>query len=210
MKEVNGIWLPDHESHLEHYAKAGEYGRWTYQGHKLLEALNWVNGIELAIDVGGHCGLWSKELVKIFDNVVAFEPVADHRACYVKNVKADNYTLHPVALGDKEDFISIHTSIGSSGDSWVDGKGDIPVKLLDTYNLDPDFIKLDCEGFEYFALKGGEEMLKRSKPCVIVEQKPGRAKKFGLKDTQAVAYLESLGAKLRKEISGDFILSWED
>lgn len=169
-----------------------------------------MNGIELAIDVGGHCGLWSKELVKIFDNVVAFEPVADHRACYVKNVKADNYTLHPVALGDKEDSISIHTSIGSSGDSWVDGKGDIPVKLLDTYNLNPDFIKLDCEGFEYFALKGGEEMLKRSRPCVIVEQKPGRAKKFGLKDTQAVTYLESLGAKLRKEISGDFILSWED
>jgi FkbM family methyltransferase len=152
--------------------------------------------------------LWSKELTTLFDEVVAFEPVQEHRDCYVLNVKG-NYTLHPCALGEKEDMISIHTSQGSSGDSWVEGKGDIPVKLLDTFNLNPDFIKLDCEGYEYFALKGGEEMLKRCKPCVIVEQKPGRAQKFGLEETQAVTYLQSLGAKLRKEISGDFILSWD-
>lgn len=209
MKEVNGIWLPDHEEHLEQYAKQGEYGRWTYQGHKLLAALEYVKGIKLAVDVGGHCGLWSKELVKIFDEVVAFEPVQEHRDCYQKNVNG-NYKLHPVALGMEKASISIRTSNGSSGDSWVDGKGDIPVELLDDYNLNPDFIKLDCEGYEYFALKGGEEMLKRAQPCVIVEQKPGRAQKFGLKETQAVTYLESLGAKLRKEISGDFILSWDD
>lgn len=210
MKELNGIWVPDHEVHLELYAKQGEYGKWTYQGHKLLAALEYVKGLGLAIDVGGHCGLWSKELVKIFDNVAAFEPVAEHRECYVKNVKTNNYALHPVALGDKEEFISIHTNLGSSGDSWVEGKGDIPVKLLDDYNLTPDFIKLDCEGYEYFALKGGEEMLKRSHPCVIVEQKPGRAQKFGLHETQAVTYLQSLGAKLRKEMAGDYILSWDD
>jgi FkbM family methyltransferase len=208
MKNVNGIWLPDHEQHLELYARNGEYGRWTYQGHKLLAALDWVKGLNLAIDVGGHCGLWSKELVKIFDQVVAFEPVAEHRACFEKNVQG-NYVLHPVALGNEQGKVAIHTSNGSSGDSWVEGDGDIPVALLDSYNFNPDFIKLDCEGYEYFALKGGEEMLKRCKPCVIVEQKPGRAKKFGLKETQAVTYLESLGAKRRKEISGDYILSWD-
>lgn len=164
--------------------------------------------MDLAIDVGGHCGLWSKEMTRLFDRVVAFEPVQEHRECFVKNVQG-NYQLEPCALGEKEDLISIHTSKGSSGDSWVEGKGDIPVKLLDSFDLDPDFIKLDCEGYEYFALKGGEEMLKRCKPCVIVEQKPGRAQKFGLKETQAVTYLQSLGAKLRGEIAGDFILSWD-
>jgi FkbM family methyltransferase len=210
MKDVNGIWLPDHEQHLLEYAAKGDNGKWTYQLHKLLEAYKYSKGTTLAIDVGGHCGLWSKELVKLFDNVVAFEPVQEHRECYVKNVKANNYTLHPVALGEKEGTCSIHTSKGSSGDSWVDGTGDIPVKTLDSFNLDPDFIKLDCEGYEYFALKGGEEMLKRAKPCIIVEQKPGKAKNFGLKETQAVTYLLSLGAKLRGSIAGDYILSWDE
>lgn len=207
MKNVNGIWLPDHETHLELYAEKGEYGKWTYQEHKLIAALEHVKACRVAVDVGGHCGLWSKELIKIFDHVHAFEPVSEHRECYKLNV-TEGYTLHECALGEKEGSIKIHTSNGSSGDSWVDGEGDIPLKTLDSFNLqDVDFIKLDCEGYELFALKGGEEMLKRCHPVVIVEQKPGRAKKFGLKDTQAVDYLKSLGYKLQSEISGDFILT---
>jgi hypothetical protein len=52
--------------------------------------------------------------------------------------------------------------------------------------------------------------LKRCKPCVMVEQKPGRAEKFGLARTEAVTYLQSLGAVLRKEMSGDYLLTWDD
>jgi len=142
-----------------------------------------------------------------FKEVHAFEPVADHRACFEFN--APGVRLYPFALGEKDGTCSIHTSNGSSGDSWVDGDGDIQVRRLDDFDLNPDFIKLDCEGYELFALRGGEKMLKRCHPCVIVEQKPGRAQKFGLKETEAVTYLRSLGAELRCVISGDFILSWE-
>lgn len=206
MKEVNGIWLPDHEEHLLHYAAQGEKGKWTYQANKLVEALKHVKNTRLAVDVGGHCGLWSKELIKVFDRVVAFEPVEEHRECFVKNVQG-NYTLFPVALGDKPAFVNMHTTKGQSGDTWVQSDGDIPVCLLDQYALEGvDFIKLDCEGYELFALKGAEETIKRNHPVIIVEQKPGRGKKFGLKDTAAVAYLEGLGYKLKREMAGDYIL----
>ena len=209
MRNLNGIWLPDHETHLEHYAALGPYGKWTYQAHKMLAALEYSKGLACAIDVGGHCGLWSKELVKIFDHVIAFEPVAEHRECYRLNV-VGNYTLHECALGEKVGTCKIHTSHGSSGDSWVDGEGDIPLKTLDSFDIEHvDFMKLDCEGYELFALKGGESLINRCRPTIIVEQKPRRGKKFGLKDTAAVDYLQSLGAKLRKEISGDYILSWD-
>jgi hypothetical protein len=104
----------------------------------------------------------------------------------------------------------METAPSSSGDTRVAGEGDIPLERLDTFKLeDVDFIKLDCEGYELFALRGAEETLKRCRPCVIVEQKPGRGQRFGLAERGAVDYLQRLGAKLRKEMSGDFILSWD-
>ena len=207
MKLVNGIWLPKHEKHLVDYANHGQYGKWTYQAHKMIEALKYIKGCNMAIDVGGHCGLWSKELVKIFDHVHAFEPVEIHRACYVKNVPEGSYTLHACALGEEEGMVKIHTTEGSSGDSWVDGNGDIPMHRLDDMGLEGvDFIKIDCEGYELHVLRGAEKLLLRDKPVIIVEQKPGKGKIFGLGDTDAVTYLQSLGYELKKEMFGDYIL----
>lgn len=186
----------------------GPHGKWTYQLHKLQACLDYLKDIRVAIDIGGHCGLWAKELIKVFDRVEAFEPLAEHRECFVKNVPS-GYNLHACALGDKEGSVRIHTTHGSSGDSYVDGEGDIPLKTLDSFKIrHVGLIKIDCEGFELFALKGGVNTLLDSQPVVIVEQKPGKAQKFGIGETEAVDYLQSLGMKFRKEIAGDFILSW--
>ena len=225
MINYGGLYLPDGEKHLiEWMEKTGQTvaGKPAYQYHKLEAALKWVKAWRVAVDVGAHCGLWSMHLAKRFETVHGFEPVAAHRECWMRNVEGalgaitfpqagqKGPILYPIALGEHDGMIKIHTAADSSGDSWVDGEGDIPMKRLDDFDLqDVDFIKLDCEGYELFALRGGEEMLKRCHPCVIVEQKPGRAQKFGLAETGAVDYLQGLGAKLRKAISGDFILSWD-
>jgi FkbM family methyltransferase len=190
-------------------------GKLTYQYHKYQAALKWVKQFRGAIDVGAHCGLWSMHLVRDFGYVFAFEPVELHRECFALNVPTGDgvapHVLQAVALGQTSGSVSIHTADTSSGDSWVNGDGDIPLRMLDSYDLDYpiDFIKLDCEGYELFALRGGEVLLKVNRPCVLVEQKPGRAEKFGLPRTGAVDYLQSLGAKLRFEMSGDFCLSWD-
>lgn len=216
MKLHQGIWLPDGETHLTAWmTKAGEMvdGKGTYQIKKLRTAMGFTKKLRTAVDVGAHCGLWSMQLAKGFWQVQAFEPVAAHRECFRANtidLPGADITLHDCALGEREGFVSIRTAPTSSGDSWVDGAGDIPMKRLDSFELqDVDFIKLDCEGYELFALRGGEATLLRCKPCVIVEQKPGRAQKFGLPERGAVDYLQALGAKLRMEMSGDFILSWD-
>lgn len=222
MKQSHGWFFPDHEQHLpEWLGKSGvlKEGRFAYQWNKINAALSYVEkknpaGGRTAVDVGGHIGLWSYYLAHVFDQVHAFEPVAEHRACFELNTKDfTNITLHACALGAPETddaMVSIHTSKGSSGDSWVNGKGSIPIKRLDSFGLtNVDFIKLDCEGYELFALQGGQQLLLDNKPVVIVEQKPGRAQKFGLKETQAVDYLRALGATLKAEMSGDFILVWE-
>lgn len=226
MKQVQGIFLPASEVHMSDWIVARMKGhpeemvngRGTYQYHKLLAAMKWVRNFGVAVDVGAHCGMWSMHLAARFQRVYAFEPVALHRECFERNVAlvADPKAIVqmlPFALGDEEKLVAFHTTATSSGDSWVDdGPGDVQVKLLDNVLTDEkiDFIKLDCEGYELFALKGGEQLLRRSRPCIIVEQKPGRAQKYGLQQTEALDWLYGLGAELRREMSGDYILSWPD
>lgn len=204
MKNVKGIWLPDHEEHLLQYADKED---WTYQKHKLDAAMQYVRKQKaVAVDVGGHCGIWAKELCKVFKHVHSFEPVPEHRDCYGKNQKTANWTLYPYALGHAEGVCSINTTKGSSGDSWIVEGTDVEVRTLDSFDLAPDLIKIDCEGSELFVLMGSVRTIALHKPVIIVEQKPGHAKRFGLGDTDALPYLEKLGYRLKGVISGDYIL----
>lgn len=216
MKQAHGWHLPDHERHLIEWMNHAKNrrdivdGRVMYQGVKQRAAMSHVKAFRTAVDVGAHCGLWSFYLAKQFDAVHAFEPVAAHRECFMENVKAPNVQLYDVALGEKAGNVSIQTKTGSSGDSWVSGSGPIPLRTLDEFALDNvDFVKIDTEGHELFVLRGAEDTLKRCKPTIIVEQKPGRAQLHGLNERDAIPYLQSLGAVLRKEISGDFIFTWD-
>jgi len=213
MFQAQGWWFPDGEKHLpEWIAKNGVMlnGRNSYQGKKQVAAFHLCKSFRNAVDVGGHVGLWSFNIAHRFSLVDVFEPISAHRECFAKNVDLPNVRLHAVALGEQLANVGMFTAPSSSGDSTVSGEGDIPMRRLDEYNLqDVDFIKLDCEGYELYALRGGEETLKRWKPVVCVEQKPGKAQQFGLKEIGAVNYLQGLGAKLRLTMSGDFFLSWD-
>ena len=210
MIQHQGVWLPDGETHLTAWmTSSGEIveGKGTYQIRKLRAAVSYCQRFRVAVDVGGHCGLWSMQLVKRFGHVHAFEPVAAHRECFTRNVGRANFTLHAMALGEKDDSVAIHTAPTSSGDSWVSGPGEIPMRTLDSFELeDVDFVKLDTEGHELPILRGGVETLKRCRPVVIVEQKKGHAQRFGLGERDAVPFLESLGYRLAQEMSGDFIM----
>ena len=211
MIQHQGIYLPDGENHLQGWMTAnGEIvdGRGTYQIKKLRAAISYCTSFRGAIDVGAHVGTWSMQLAKRFAHVYAFEPMATHRECFALNVDAPNVTLYPVALGERAARVAMHTNPTSSGDTWVSGAGDVQMYALDSLELaEVDFVKLDCEGYELFALRGGEQMLKRWRPVVIVEQKPLRAQKFGLPETGAVDYLQGLGYTLAAEMAGDFIMT---
>ena len=133
-----------------------------------------------------------------------------HRDCFTKNVLAtrSNVTLHACALGSTEGSVSMTTEKSSSGDTRIAGEGDIPMKTLDSFNLnDVDLIKIDCEGYELFVIEGGIETIKRCRPAIIVEQKPGHGEAYGLSDTEAVSFLKDMGYKLVKEMAGDYILT---
>ncbi len=217
MKQELGWWFPDHEQHLQAWMRSPKgymvlNNRPSYQGKKQALALSFVmdraTQPRVAVDVGGHIGLWSYNLAHAFQQVHAFEPVAAHRECFVKNVDKPNVTLHACALGREEGSVSIHTAPTSTGDSWVKGGGGIPMVTLDSLGLtEVDFIKIDCEGYEENVLRGAVETIKRSRPVIIVEQKRDMATaRFGLEPLGAVKFLQGLGYKVAQEISGDYLM----
>ena len=218
MKFVHGWFFPDHEQHMpDHMASAKGYmklnGRMSYQGKKQVAAMAACKQFRHAVDIGGHVGTWSYYLAHKFEHVSAFEPVGAHRLCFEANVLTDEalaakVTLHDCALGKEEGSVSIHTSKGSSGDSYVDGTGSIPMHTLDSFGLgDVDLIKCDVEGGEYNIMLGAESTIKKWRPTVLVEQKRDHASsRFGSPPLGAVTLLESWGYRRVAEMSGDYLL----
>jgi len=216
-----GWWLPDGETHLQGWMlkmRQRSHGRLGYQLHKLEAALGHTAGRGLAVDIGGHVGLWSWPLCHAFDGVVAFEPLAAHRACYERNLAhMPNWRLYGCALGPGDAEVRVATRTpGSSGDSGVDPAGQegekVPQRRLDDFHLaGVDLVKLDCEGYELLVLQGAVDTLRRCRPTVIVEQKPetGGAQRYGLATDAAVTFLRHLGMKLRAALQGDYILSFD-
>lgn len=224
MFKYQGIWLPDGEKHLTGMLDRGPFfnGIGTYQYHKYKAVMAVTPERNRVIDVGAHVGLWSMHFVKEFNYTEAFEPIKVHQDCFLRNVVSlgrpfpKGFTLHPQACGSGEHGqVQMHIDPNSSGDTYPvtttkeENAPWVELVKIDDFNFeDVNLIKLDCEGYELFALRGAEETIKQSKPTVIVEQKPGKAQKYGLEETQAVTYLEGLGMRLVKVISGDFIMVW--
>lgn len=216
MKQAMGWWFPDHEQHLIEWMQHPKSrmvlnGRQAYQGKKQLAALAAVGRIKqqlrTAVDVGAHVGLWSYNLAPAFQRVVAFEPVADHRDCFVQNVPFGNVELEPFALGAEARSVSIASDPKSTGDSRVAGDGEIPMRTLDSFELDGvDLLKIDCEGYEENVVRGAEQTITRDRPVIVVEQKRDMANRFGLPSLGAVAFLQGLGYRVEQEIGGDYLM----
>jgi len=212
MKQVAGFWLPDGEVDLVPFLESSPrfFKGPTYQVDKFLGCLPYIKRFRSAVDVGAHCGLWSRVLVKCFRDLYAFEPLQENWDCFLMNVEGAN--LHRVALGNQSYRVSMSFNSTASGNSHVDpnGKTSVQAEPLDWFGFeDVDFVKIDCEGFEYYVLQGGEDTIRRYKPCILVEQKQGMGAKYGLQDLSGVGLLKSWGAKLRFQMSGDYCLSWD-
>lgn len=210
-----GWHLPAHEQHLQKWManpkNVGDRmnGRQGYQLKKQRKALSYVKQFRTAVDVGSHVGFHTFNMAHAFAQVHSFEPVPLHRKCFEANTAGlTNITLHAVALGKAPGSVSMNTEVGSSGNTTVGGKGDIPMIALDSLGLtDVDYMKLDCEGFEENVLRGAVQTLIHCKPVLMVEQKRDFASRFDLTPMGAVTFLQSLGYKVAAEISGDFILT---
>lgn len=216
MREHYGWHFPDFETHFPQMLKKSvdRGGPAEYQLPVRKRSIELCNRRGTALDVGANVGLWSRDLVDNFTKVIAFEPVAIFRECLTRNVSGNNFFVSPLALGDTDTFGTMIITEGNTGHSHLDpatmGMGEITVVKLDNLKIENvDYIKIDCEGFEYRVLQGAEQTIKTCKPIVVVEQKPHAAYSDQYSQHAAVDLLQSWGMVRLDQVKDDWIMGWK-
>ncbi len=147
---------------------------------KLLKYL--VHKNKIAIDVGANDGLYTDALLGFTSRVIVVEPNPN----YVKELQklfGSRITLIAAALSDVEGSAELHIPIEtapSEGQATLERDNPItktncrrirvPLKKLDSLGLDNvGFIKIDVEGHEEKVIAGGEELICRCHPILLVE-----------------------------------------
>jgi FkbM family methyltransferase len=142
-------------------------------------------------DVGANCGIYT--VMGCAANpalrAVAVEPVPRIFAALTNNVAQNNLgarvTLLNMALGETIGTVSFHEAedptMGSLAvDGYLGQQGkviQVECRTLDSIveelHVEPDFMKIDVEGFEHAVLRGGTGVLRKSRPRIVLEANPG-------------------------------------
>lgn len=178
--EIHKLWMPYEEK--DDIA----VGVVTEQVEFIDIVVPYINKRRTCIQAGGHIGIYPRKLSKHFSTVVTFEPNVDNFECLKKNIEGiPNIYAVNKGLSDKsinETFLVDSAPDGrkNTGSSFVKDR-EYPEYDLGTFTQDVvtidsifkdepvDFIQLDVEGHEYEVLKGGEEVIKKWSPVIMVE-----------------------------------------
>lgn len=231
IKNVAGIWIPATEEHLLPFLAAGAKrsasGEGSYQLHTLSAFVDHVpsDRRRVVVDIGGNVGLWSMHFSRLFNKVIAYEPVPINQECFALNTykhptrPTRNVELRYVALGatpgevtmEYDGEVSSGTHVASDDLSKRKNNATfirVPQITLDSERLATvDAIKIDVEGYELPVLQGAENTIRTHKPVICIEQKPWDV--FPWDQYDAVKLLMSWGAKPVQRVVDDFVLKWD-
>lgn len=176
------------------------------------EALRSMPKGGVMFDLGANFGYYSIKIATELRGdccVYAFEPNPVTMERFRKNLQLNSSRgVHPQAegLSDAPGRASVVDPPGHSGAAYLDqviGPGpdisdSIHVTTLDLFceqrNIDRiDLIKMDIEGAELRALRGGVETIRRLKPVILIELNPDTLGRDGCSVRDVVVFLEDLG-----------------
>lgn len=174
----------------------------------LEEGIKYCLERRVAVQAGGNCGIFPRYLAKRFKFVYTFEPENENFFCLVNNAEEPNIIKFQAALGDKDTLpAGLMYDPKNAGGHHLKDSGVIPVIALDTLHLPVcDFLQIDIEGYEIFALKGAEDTIKKYSPVIMIEHKK-HATRYGMKPEDIFDYLGSLGYTEKMRVRRDIIFT---
>ncbi len=224
------MWVRDDDNFIDQYFDPSG-ARYQPPGDRfeidhLEVALKYVKNFRVAIDGGAYYGSWARYMAVHFGDVQAFEPNLDTCVCLHRNTHpSGNVSSICVSLGNLNGqsvvgkgkmyhhpgMDTVLATIQVPSDSSLLSPDHRRMITIDSLSLhDLDFLKLDIEGYEYFALQGAVETLKRCHPVVMFEENIRGELEHGVEPGSCDKLLTDLGATLVDRIGSDHIYAWED
>lgn len=148
---------------------------WEYmQSHpdvpKLVSSFLGKKNRKVIVQAGGNCGFYPKQYADLFDVVYTFEPDWLNFYCLNLNVPNSNVIKTQSCLGNEHKLVNLNIKEINRGKNYINGEGLYPVFRIDDLNLhNCNAIQLDIEGFEYYALLGSIETIKKFNPIIVLE-----------------------------------------
>jgi FkbM family methyltransferase len=154
----------------------------TWEPHIVATIRNHLRPGNVFVDIGANVGvmsLYAAIAVGPQGKVISFEPDENNARCFLRGVfesKFQDYVrLYRFALSDGQ---AIFALAGGSNANLTPAK--MPSRIVQTIQGDDvlfhepriDFIKLDIEGYEPFALRGMGRTLTKHKPLILCEFNP--------------------------------------
>ena len=163
-----------------------------YEKENFSFASSVINKKDTILDIGAHIGLFSIHLSKLTGcegKVFAFEPTPFTRNVIMTTIrlnKADNISIQPYAVSDTNGDVVFNVMPDSVGisNSIVAIDHTVPVQVktitIDTFRAENkikiDFLKIDVEGAEYYALLGAQQTFLEDRPTALVGIHPWQIK----------------------------------
>ena len=166
------------------------------ESKRMPEILAQVPSKGVALQAGGHCGLMVRPLADAFETVYCFEPHPVNFVCLVSNVPDANVIKMQACLGDGGHKPAGLTGWGANT-AYVhidrENAGTAPILTIDDLHLPSlDLLMLDIEGFEYAALVGGVDTIRKHRPAIVLEL-IGHGRRYGFADADVLKMLKGWG-----------------
>ena len=166
-----------------------------YEPKETLLFLETVKTGDTVWDIGANVGYYTVLAAKIAGakgKIIAFEPDEENAKLLKENLelnKCQNVVVRPEAVFETNGRIGFNLEKNNKGDSSVAkddaGKISVPCVTIDSFfsserELSPSVIKMDIEGAEIQALRGGTKtLLSLKKIKLFIEYNPASLKKLG-------------------------------
>jgi FkbM family methyltransferase len=164
---------------------------------------------DTVLDIGANIGFYTKilsGLVGETGKVYAFEPDKTNFAYLQKNAgHLKNVELHNQAVGEKTGTITLYRSTLLNVDhkTYASGefseKYEIPVVSIDELlpGKKANLVKIDIQGYEYFAFKGMQQLIRNNPELKIISEFfPYGIKKSGIVLADFMSMFSSLGFRI--------------
>lgn len=178
---------------------------------EFLKAITQDDGVIL--DIGANCGWYALALARHCPSVRihAFEPIPHTFGILERNIRHNgllNIEAHRLAFSNQEatlEFLYTPNCSGATSQVLAGQPGSreslrkvaCHATTLDSFctqnALAPQIIKCDVEGAELMVIQGGEAMLAKHRPVILIELLRKWAKQFDYHPSEVVKRLASLG-----------------